>query len=377
MKNQTIMKREHCAMAAVTRLTANDAKDEQHKRPAANEVVDLVDEEEEQVAEEKQPRCTWICSRCTLENDSNDTICGVCNQVKGSSTNSVEHQQAEQKDDQEWYCSQCNVRNVLRGTKCTVCQAEALHPVLDKIKIVTLNVNGFGVSNAAPKGFAPMEPFSEELLKGNPDIICLQEAVNDSDVLYETMFPGYSCIGTAESHCDYVMLFLKDSLVSRATRIHVKAPAVLVRIQFAASMTVVVGSCHLPPTKAGACARLDHMKEILRHCHSGEKVLIAGDYNMRQDEDAQFEALNLVEAWKQDGSDKDKKFTWNSFANKYHANNFFGMTGRYDRIYMRGFTVSDFQLCANEPQSHKQGHFLSDHFGLRAIVKAKDEECDI
>lgn len=57
------------------------------------------------------------------------------------------------------------------------------------------------------------------------------------------------------------------------------------------------------------------MKEMLSHCHPEDKLLIAGDYNMRQAEDGDFESLGISEAWKEAGPEKEKKFTFDSYRN--------------------------------------------------------------
>jgi len=377
-QRETRIKREHCGAASMSRVS--DGNDKGNESDGGQVVVDLMEEESDdddvkvlRVPKAKRPRRTWKCVRCTFENDAEDTMCDMCDQHRDSGDEELEQPQ----QDQEWRCSKCDLRNVLSRIKCTVCQAAAPPPTLDRLKIVTLNVNGFGVSHSAPNGFAPMEPFSEELLQGNPDVVCIQEALDDDNMMYETLLPGYVCLGKAESHCEFAMLFIKEHMATHATIITTNAPAVLARVKFANHQSVVIGSCHLPPLKAGASARLSHMKEILSHCRSQDKVLIAGDYNMRQEEDPSFEALGIVEAWKEAGSDKEQKFTWNGFRNKYYATELGGgkgRTGRYDRMYLRGFTVDDFQMCANEPLSVNPGHFLSDHFGLRAVVRADNEE---
>lgn len=167
------------------------------------------------------------------------------------------------------------------------------------------------------------------------------------------------------------MLFVKEAWFAQSTPIHVNAQAILARIQFAANKSVVVGSCHLPPFGERAPERLGQTLEMLRHVHQDDKLVLAGDFNMRQKEDKAVEALDLLDAWKADGEVYEKKFTWNSFVNRFHLGGFQNR-GRYDRIYLRGFTVDAFQKCANTPASDNPGHFLSDHFGLRAVIRANN-----
>lgn len=108
--------------------------------------------------------------------------------------------------------------------------------------------------------------------------------------------------------------------------------------------------------------------EMLSHCYPEDKLLVAVDYNMRQAEDGDFESLGLSEAWKEAGSDKEKKFTFDSYRNQFNRPSSFRKShGRCDRVYFRGFTVEDFDLFANERLGENRGHFLSDHYGVRAI----------
>jgi len=171
-----------------------------------------------------------------------------------------------------------------------------------------------------PDGFNPMETFSQALLEHDPDVICLQEAIHDGESFYETLLPGYICLGKASAHVEYAMLFLvRESLAARANPIKLADSwdpygykhVVLACLQFAGD-SVVIGSCHLAPFTAGSSERLNKVKVMLSHCHPEDKLLIAGDYNMRQAEDGDFETLGLSEAWKEAGSDKEKKFTFDS-----------------------------------------------------------------
>lgn len=345
--------------------------------PVNDEVKAL--DEESFTASVKRARPTsrdWCCSYCKHDNVPAATTCAMCNRPKGPS-----NKQEKEQNKQQWTCQEgCNASNVVSKLKCIV-RGEPLIPptTLDRITIVTLNVAGFGNSYVAPKDFDHIQSFTRELTFGGPDVICLQEGLDDSDEWYEKLLPGYKCLGRASSHSDgLVMLFIKDSLQPFATVISVNAPAVFVRIQYAGEQSVVIGTCHLPQPKGDAPIRLAKMREMLSHCRSQDMVLIAGDFNLRQAEDPDFEALGLSDAWKEAGASNDNRFTWNSFLNKYHENEFLrGRTGRFDRIYFRGLALDDFKMCANEQLSANRGHFLSDHFGLRATVKAMEGDVDI
>lgn len=372
------VKRKRCLEAATRRVTGETVNAD--REGAEVEVV--------AVSQAKKQRPMWECPHCTFRNDSEpNTVCAMCRRAN------TDTEDSRNDTEQQWTCDNCTLINNLSSMKCVACtnpkpgtassvqavlpRVTGPPPTLDRIRIVTLNVSEFQNSFSAPVGFDQMEAFSEELLRDNPDIICLQEAPNADDSLFEMLFPGYECLGRADSHSAFVMLFVKSSWVAHATLIPIHfgdcSRAVVARVTFADNVSVVIGSCHLKPFNIGADGRLSKMKEILSHCRPHDKLLIAGDYNMRQAEDSVFEALGLLDAWKEAGSDMEKKFTWNSFRNKYRANGF-ANRARYDRIYLRGLAVDDFRMCANVPLSDNPGHFLSDHFGLRAVVRIGNGE---
>jgi exonuclease III len=64
-----------------------------------------------------------------------------------------------------------------------------------------------------------METFSQALLEHDPDVICLQEATHDGKSFYETLLPGYVCLGEASAHVEYAMIFVRESLAARANPI--------------------------------------------------------------------------------------------------------------------------------------------------------------
>lgn len=330
-------KRKRCLAAAMRRAVSAGDDGEPQEQPPHEEEAEVVDLLEEPAS--KKPHVTqqeqWTCVSCTLLNSVSNTTCVVCGTAKNAKP----------------------------------------RPVLDRIKITTLNVAGFETSHSAPGGFDPIETFSQELLRHAPDVICLQEATDCEESFFETLLPGYVCLGKALSHCDYAMLFIKESLAPFATAIPVDAPAVLARLVFAGDHSVVIGSCHLAPFGGGSHRRLMSMKEMLSHCHTQDKLVIVGDYNMRVKEDADFEALSVQEAWKEAGSDVAQKWTFNNIVNKFHPPGPYGASrGRYDRAYLRGFTVDEFQLFANEPLSENPRHLLSDHFGIHTVVSNADSD---
>ena len=60
------------------------------------------------------------------------------------------------------------------------------------------------------------------------------------------------------------------------------------------------------------------------------------------------------------------KFTWNTFANRYHGDDGFRFKARFDRCYVRGgaVTVNRFGLIGDRSVDGRVGDYLSDHYGL-------------
>lgn len=344
----------------------DDSDDDTDDDQEVDENLDQDDDDDDEievieVPPAKKARVNWHCPACEHDNVPGATACGNCREKR------PEHSEEQEK----WKCQDCNTSNVVSKTKCTACgePSSPPRPSLDLLRVVTQNVSFFEKSHAAPRDFDPLPKFTRELMLGDPHVICLQQGTENDDEAYETrLLPGYKLVGRVESHEGHTMLFVKEFLIPFTTAIPVSGPAVLARIKFANHQHVVVGTCHFVHSKEGAVERLAHTREMLSHCVTQDMVLIAADFGIRKGEDESFEALNLVDAWKDAGADNRKRFTWNSFRNKYHECEFLrGRTGRYDRIYLRGLAVESFEL-ADKQVSEEDGHYLSDHFGLRATV---------
>ncbi|KXZ52837.1 hypothetical protein GPECTOR_8g220 [Gonium pectorale] len=96
-------------------------------------------------------------------------------------------------------------------------------------------------------------------------------------------------------------------------------------------------------------------------------LLLAGDTNMRDQEDSVPGELGLRDAWLEAGSPPGARWTWDTHVNRYYQNGH-RYTARYDRILYRGCTVTELAVAGNTPASREPGHFLSDHFALIARV---------
>jgi hypothetical protein len=103
--------------------------------------------------------------------------------------------------------------------------------------------------------------------------------------------------------------------------------------------------------------------------NGGNNCILLGDFNARAAEDTKIENAaggKWLDAWKCTGSDPATKFTWDTFANRYHGDEGFRFKARFDRCYVRGgaVTVNRFGLIGNQSIGGRSGDYLSDHYGL-------------
>lgn len=201
------------------------------------------------------------------------------------------------------------------------------------------------------------------------DVLCLQECPEKwAEVALAKH--GYCAMESAPSHCGNVVLLLKEFLTSVADRVQVVGPSVAVRISLPDVPEFTVASSHLAPFAKGAGERAQQLTRLVTAVPT-ERCILAGDYNMRQAEDSTVERLGggLTDAWKACGADRDKKFTWDSHNNTFHGLDAFKFTARFDRVYLRGgLCVDSFNLIGNVPVGGREGHYLSDHYGILVNV---------
>jgi hypothetical protein len=335
----------------------------------------------------------WACSRCTLLNASSNHACKACGAENDSN---VDHDhpfsnlpQESSSTDPPPPKSPPVGSTVSLGVSIRVLPLPKLP---SQITIVSFNVAGLQPSQAAPPPSSSWDPlfhFRSVILKQSPDVVCLQEVPYGAcwDFL-----PGYTCIGSCESHCLHVVLLVKDEWAPYCNMVsNVQAPAVLGRLTFAASgVTLLLGSCHFAPFADGASARMQQMEHVLQHRKAGDSsfCIIAGDFNMRAKEDQKFEqTFGLQDAWKDTGAIYKEKNTWDSCDrtprgavvgtgphNAYHGTEAFQFACRFDRIYLSGgdnLTTTSFRLFANKPLTNPF-HYLSDHFGMVAKLNIKE-----
>lgn len=252
---------------------------------------------------------------------------------------------------------------------------------------IPLTVASWNIAEAAPSFCAPDKArrireaprlIRECLLssKQQPDIIALQECPYPSfgsELFAE--FGYVSSAGTVMSHCGYVDLLLKQQLAkqSRPITLGSDLSSVATRIILPNKAIISVSSSHLAPFKTGATERLMQCLHLMESLHrESENMVLVGDFNMRAAEDDSIERLgSWRDAWKETGSNRSNKFTWDSFANHFHEDGF-SFKARFDRCYVRGgdiLSVNNFGLIGNKPVGKSRGggsakDYLSDHFGM-------------
>ena len=248
--------------------------------------------------------------------------------------------------------------------------------------LVSWNISEAKPSAAAPNPLlrAAEAPrlLRDEIFRSQPDIIALQESA--SPAFANDQFSDYVSIGNqlALHTKSYVDLLVKSELATRAQRISFQSfemkelPAVAAIILLPNSSRIAIASLHLPHTPEAAPMRKRLVTAIMdklssQHC---DGIILAGDFNMRQAEDAYIEQLCGLDSWKEvTNSDTNKKFTWNSRENMFHGHDRNQFIARFDRCYIRSniIRLTHFDLIGNEPIGRNKGDYLSDHYGI--VVK--------
>lgn len=273
---------------------------------------------------------------------------------------------------------------------------------LSSYQSLPLTLLSWNISNARPSASAPdfarravdaPRLIRDECLLASrarrpapPDVIALQECPHPSFGTEEFGPAGYVSVGSRASHCGYVDLLVREELRPRPLPIPAEynLPSVAAAILVAPPRSngendddeatpvpprsIAVSSSHLAPFKENALLRLMQCTALMDLlAEESDDCVHLGDFNMRAAEDAGVEGAcggGWMDAWKEAG-DARSKFTWDSFANRYHGDDGFKFRARFDRCYVRGdgLTVRQFGLTGNQCVERK-GDYLSDHFGL-------------
>jgi endonuclease/exonuclease/phosphatase family metal-dependent hydrolase len=268
----------------------------------------------------------------------------------------------------------------------------------NSFKIVSMNLAACEPSAEAPSHWTPdhvAKAVRQELLTADPDILALQECPMKPKQWVESYWKGFQLVGVASSHAFYTILLVRDSIAPYTTPVTLptRLPAVMAMITNPQDKqrAILVASCHLAPFGEGAHKRARQMRSLVQTAPSNHPLIIAGDTNMRQEEDEVMEGidLSLIDAWKAAGEDPTTKFTWDTknrianggFFNRFYGKNTREYNARYDRIYIQNalgpnalqLSVESFKLIANRPVSpDNKTHFLSDHFGMACELKLEE-----
>ncbi|CAB9528062.1 Tyrosyl-DNA phosphodiesterase 2 [Seminavis robusta] len=263
---------------------------------------------------------------------------------------------------------------------------------LQSLKIVSMNLAACDPSEEAPSDWnvdTVTKAVQKELLHEDPDILALQECPRRPEEWAATYFEGYQVMGVKSSHAFYVMLLVRNGLDATPVPLSDRIPAVVAKITHANGRAVMVASCHLAPFAGGAGRRRHQVGGLLDAAGKEQPLVIAGDTNMRTEEDAVMEGTDfgLLDAWKLAGADPATQHTWDTrnhmdeeggYFNKYYGDKTREYATRYDRIYISPpaqadsgmVSVESFGLLANKPViPSSRTHFLSDHFGMVCELK--------
>lgn len=272
-----------------------------------------------------------------------------------------------------------------------------------------MNVAGCTPSKEAPSTWdehAVATHVREEILRTDPEVVALQEFPGDADTA-ERHFDGYRAVGAKHAHADRVVLLAREGIEARRIESDGlrEVPAVVAELSWnehggGRRRRLLVCGVHLAPFKSNASLRARQMEGVLAagtsvaaECSPSGRLplIIAGDTNMRGEEDAAMEggSFKLSDAWKANGSDAATEFTWDTLDHGSSFNRYYGdgtreYTARYDRVYFKTVgsedgtassgvgveDVSSFDLIANGPITSKY-HFLSDHFGVSTVLKIR------
>ncbi|KJE88623.1 hypothetical protein CAOG_00249 [Capsaspora owczarzaki ATCC 30864] len=283
---------------------------------------------------------------------------------------------------------------------------------MPRLRILTWNISGLDISDASPPGetiATKLERLAFGMLDHDADILCLQEFPVPSDSrmpahqkTFESLSKlfrelGWEFVNSAPSHCGWSCILVKQPWLERLELASTAGPAVFATFKVprddasgfgssddnAASSppTITVASCHLAPFKTGTSQRSAQFQALAQAIKASQStrsatnsIVIAGDFNARENENEHFAHDGYVDAFSaycllNPKERSQLQFTWDSTKNKYHADGF-GFTCRFDRIVTKRAKVTSLKMIGNSPCVEADSSFyLSDHFGLVAEVQ--------
>lgn len=255
------------------------------------------------------------------------------------------------------------------------------------LRLASMNLSGLRPSAVAPSGWTAGDQchaVQNELLRNDPHVLALQECPFNwaADAFAEQ---GYEFVGSVAAHAGQVALLVRKGAFARCHRVRSgisrATPAVVAVLELPSGESLYVASVHLEPFEGGSSIRLQQMQDLRKLVtqDGGTPLIIAGDTNMRDSEDATYESvLSLRDAWKDaaaGASSEETRFTWDTVDhagvqfNEYYGAETRQYQCRYDRVYYcetskTRLRAVEFGLIANRPVPPSTNHFLSDHFGM-------------
>ncbi|MHA1744363.1 MAG: endonuclease/exonuclease/phosphatase family protein [Promethearchaeota archaeon] len=232
--------------------------------------------------------------------------------------------------------------------------------------MLTWNISDFDVSARAPPSWSraqKIQKIVETITTLNPDVIALQEVDNYEigDLLQNS---GYSALKERPSHSGNVLLLFRKELGEFLVEVFTLGPTIGCTMLYPEIGIVGFFACHLPPNVKNNHIREAILTKMVQFLEpKTQKVIILGDMNMRMAENEVITRLQLEDAFLLAQSPEKYRFSWNGFKNPYHSDNH-PFTCRFDRIFLRGFTVKQFEFVGHLPLAPSTDHFISDHFGL-------------
>ena len=234
------------------------------------------------------------------------------------------------------------------------------------MRVLTWNISEFDVSARAPTSWLrtqKIQKIVETITNLNPDLISLQEVENYEigDLLQKS---GYSALKEHPSHSGNILLLYKKELEEFLVEVFTLGPAIGCTMYYPETGIIGFFACHLPPYGKNKQIREEILAKMVQFLEpKTQKVIISGDMNMRMAENKVITRLQLEDAFILAKSPKNYRFSWDGYKNPYHSDNH-PFTCRFDRVFLRGFTVKQFEFVGHLPLAPSTDHYISDHFGL-------------
>ena len=238
----------------------------------------------------------------------------------------------------------------------------------DALILVTYNI-WFGDHYATERYRA----IADLLRTRDPDVIVLQEVTPAAlDVLLAQPWIRqhyYRVDVTGEDHGRWGLMILSRLPLSRASYTHLPSSVGRGLLQVTAQINgdpLILCSVHLQSGKSASQLRARQIDRVFRSVAAVDNVVLLGDFNMRDAEDAQIPE-HYVDAWPT-LRPHDRGFTEDTLSNQMLRDSTNkARQVRFDRVLIKGtqWTPTLIELLGTAPISDASPEvFPSDHFGL-------------